>query len=101
MEFDLQLVDVIFVPRVHNGVLMGLWGVDELLYPVIAPGLLGEVLGELQGRTAIYTDGSKTEGGFGIFLDDRDSYHLRLPGHCGIFTTEMCAIHFTCDLIES
>jgi hypothetical protein len=34
-------------------------------------------------------------------LDDRDSYRLRLPGHCGIFTAEMCAIHFACDLIES
>jgi hypothetical protein len=56
-----------------------------------------------RGPTAIYTDGSKTEGlvGFGIFLDDRDSYRFRLPGHCGIFTAEMSAIHFACDLIES
>jgi ribonuclease HI len=61
------------------------------------------VLGELQGPTAIYTDGSKIEGlvGIGIFLDDRDSYRFRLPGHCSIFTAEMCAIHFACDLIES
>jgi hypothetical protein len=29
-----------------------------------------------------------------------DSYRLRLPGHCGIFNAEMCAIHFACDLIE-
>jgi hypothetical protein len=50
------------VPRVHNGVRMGLRGVDESLFPIIAPRLLGEVLGELQGPTAIYTDGSKTEG---------------------------------------
>jgi hypothetical protein len=43
----------------------------------------------------------KTEGlvGIGILLDDRDSYRFRLPGHCGIFTAEMCAI--VCDLIES
>jgi hypothetical protein len=53
-------------------------GVDESLFPIIAPRLLGEVLRELQRPTAIYTDGSKTEGlvGFGIFLDDRDSYRL-------------------------
>jgi hypothetical protein len=68
----------------------------------IAPRLLGEVLGELQRPTAIYIDGSKTEGsvGFGIFLDDMDSYRFRWPGHCGIFNAEMCAIHFACDLIE-
>jgi hypothetical protein len=32
-----------------------------------------QVLGELQGPTIIYTDGSKTEGlvEIGIFLDDR------------------------------
>jgi hypothetical protein len=102
-EFDLHLVDLTFVPRVHNGVRMGLRGVDESLFPIIAPRLLGEVLGELQGPTAIYTDGSKTEGlvEIGIFLDDRYSYRLRLPGHCSIFTAEMCAIHFACDLIES
>jgi hypothetical protein len=53
-----------------------------------------EVLEEFQGPTAIYTDGSKSEGlvGFGIFLDDRDSYYFRLPGHCDIFTAEMFAI---------
>jgi hypothetical protein len=34
-------------------------------------------------------------------LDDRDSYRFRLPGQCGIFTAEMCAIHFACDLTES
>jgi hypothetical protein len=87
------------VPRVHNGVQMGLRGVDESLFPIIALRLLGEVLVELQGPIAIYTTGSKTEGlvGIGIFLDDRDSYRYRLPGHCGIFTAEMCAIHFTSD----
>jgi ribonuclease HI len=95
------LVDLTFVPRVHNG--MGLRGVDDSLFPIIAPRLLGEVLGELQRPTAIYTDGSKTKGlvGIGIFLDDRDSYRFRLPGHCGIFTAEMCAIHIACDLVES
>jgi hypothetical protein len=78
-------------------------GVDESLFPIIAPRLLGEVLGELQGPTAIYTDGSKTEGlvGIGVFLDDKDSYRFRLPGNCDIFTAEMCAIHFACGLIES
>jgi hypothetical protein len=75
------------VPRVHNGVRMGLRGVDDSLFLIIAPKLLGEVVGELQG--------------IGIFLDDRGSYRFRLPGHCGIFTAEMCAIHFACDLIES
>jgi hypothetical protein len=64
-----------FVPRVHNGVRMGLRGVDESMFPIITPRLLGE--------------------------DGRDSYRFRLPGHCGIFTVEMCAIHFACDLIES
>jgi hypothetical protein len=89
-EFDLHLVDLTFVPSVHNGVRTGLRDVDESLFPIIAPILLGEVLGQLQGPTAIYIDGSKTEGlvGFGIFLDDRDSYRLRLPGHCGIFTAD-------------
>jgi hypothetical protein len=82
-EFDLHLVNLTFA--------------------IFAPRLMGEVLGELQGPTAIYTDGSKTEGlvGFGIFLDDRDSYRFRLPGHFGIFTAEICAIHFACNLIES
>jgi hypothetical protein len=76
---------------------MGLRDVDESLFPLIAPRLLGEVLGELQGPTTIYTDGSKTKGlvGIGIF------YRFKLPGHCGIFTAEMYAIHFACDLIES
>jgi hypothetical protein len=61
-EFDLHLVDLTFVPRVNNGVRMVLWGADAPLFPIIAPRLLGEVLGELQGPTTIYTDGSKTEG---------------------------------------
>jgi hypothetical protein len=34
-------------------------------------------------------------------LDDRDSYRFKLPGHCGIFTAEMCPIHFACGLIGS
>jgi hypothetical protein len=46
-EFDLHLVDLTFVPGVHNGVRMGLRGVDESLFPIIAPKLLGEVQGEL------------------------------------------------------
>jgi hypothetical protein len=89
-EFDFHLVDFTFVPKVHNG----LRGIDESLFPNIAPKILGEVLGELQRPTAIYTDVSKTEGlvRFGIFLDDRDSCHFRLPGHCGIFTAEICII---------
>jgi hypothetical protein len=64
---------------VHNGVRMGLRGVDESLFPVIAPRLLGEVLGELQATTAIYTDDSKTKSlvGNGKFLEDRDSYRFR------------------------
>jgi hypothetical protein len=89
-EFDLHLEDLTFVLRVHNGERVGLRGVDESLFPIIAPRLLGEVLGELEGPTAVYTDGSKTEGlvGFGIVLDDRDSYRFRLPRHCGIFTAD-------------
>jgi hypothetical protein len=81
-EFDLQWVDLTSVPRVHNGVRMGLRGVDESLFPIIAPRLLGEVLGELQGPTTIYTDGSKTKSlvRIGIFLDD--SYRFKLLGHC-------------------
>jgi hypothetical protein len=61
------------------------------MFDVIAPRLLGEVLEKLQGPTAIYTDGSKTEGllGLGIFLDERDSYCFRLPGNCGFFTGEI------------
>jgi hypothetical protein len=104
-EFDLHLVDLTFVPNIHKRVQMGLRSIDESLFPVIAPKLLVEVLGELQGPTAIHFDGSKAEGwfGFGIFLDDRDSYRFILSGpyHCGIFIAEMCAIHIACDLIES
>jgi hypothetical protein len=64
-------VDLTFVARVHNGVRMGLRGVDESLFPIITPRLMSEVLGELQRPTAIYTDGSKTEDlvGIGKFLD--------------------------------
>jgi hypothetical protein len=84
------LVDLSFVPRVHIGVQMGLRGVDDSLFPIIAPSFLCEVLRELQGPTAIYTDGSKTEGlvEIGMFLDDKDSYRFRLPGH---FSTLKCA----------
>jgi hypothetical protein len=61
-------VDITFVPKVHNGVQMGLRGIDESLFPINAPSLLGEVFGELQGLATIYTDGSRTEGlaGFGM-----------------------------------
>jgi hypothetical protein len=31
-EFNLHLVDLTFVPKVHNGVHMGLRGIDELLF---------------------------------------------------------------------
>jgi hypothetical protein len=80
---------------------MGLRGVDDSMLPIIAPRILGEVLRELQGPTAIYTDSSKPVGRIWDILDDRDSDHFRLPGHCGIYTVEICAIHFACDLIES
>jgi hypothetical protein len=65
------LVDLTFVARVQNDVWMGLRGVDESLFPIIPPRLMGEVLGELQRPTAIYNNGSKTEGlvEIGIFLD--------------------------------
>jgi hypothetical protein len=78
---------------------MGLRGVDKSLFSKIA--LRGEVLGKLQGPTVIDTDSSNTEGlvGIRIFLDDRDPYHFRLSEHCGIFTADMCAIHYACDLI--
>jgi hypothetical protein len=90
-EFDFHLVGLIFVPKVQKRVQMDLRGIDATLFPIIAPRLLDEVLGELQGPTAIYTAGSKTEGlvGFEMFLDDRDLYRFRLPRHCSIFTAEM------------
>jgi hypothetical protein len=61
------------------GVRVCLRGFDESRFPIIAPRLLGEMLGELWEPT----DDSKTESlvGIGIFLDDRDSYRFRLPGH--------------------
>jgi hypothetical protein len=70
-EFDLHLVDLTFVPKLHNGVQMGLRGIGQSLLPIIAPRLLSEVLRELQELTAIYTDGSNTEGfvEFGVFCD--------------------------------
>jgi hypothetical protein len=48
-EFDLHLVDLTYVPKVHNGVQMGLRGMNKSLIPIIiiAPRLLGEVIGEL------------------------------------------------------
>jgi hypothetical protein len=61
-EFDLHLVDLKFLPWVHNGGRMGLRGVDETLFPIIALRLLGEVHGKLRGPTAIFTDGSKIKG---------------------------------------
>jgi hypothetical protein len=93
-------VELIFVPKVHTGVQMSFNGFDESLYPMNAPGLLDEVLEELQGPTAIYADGSKTESlvRFGVFL--MTGIHT-VYLHCGIFTAEMCAIHFACNLIES
>jgi hypothetical protein len=102
-EFDLHLVDLTFPPRVHKSVKMGLRGFNDSLFPIIAPRLLSEVLGELQGPTATYTNGSKSENlvRFGVFLDEKDSYRFRLSGHCGIFTTEMCVIPIVCDFIES
>jgi hypothetical protein len=39
-EFDLHLVDLTFVPNVHQGVRMGLREVDESLFPITAPRLL-------------------------------------------------------------
>jgi hypothetical protein len=75
------------VPKVHNCVQMGLKGIDESLFPIIASKLLGEVLRELQEPTviplyhlSIYTNGSKTGDLviFGIFLDNRDSYRSLL-----------------------
>jgi N-acyl-L-homoserine lactone synthetase len=79
------LVDLTFVPKVHNGVQMGLRGIDESLFPIISPKLLGEVFGELQGpqppvqRPRVWSN-------MGYFMDDRSSYRFRLPGNCGIFT---------------
>jgi hypothetical protein len=61
-DFDLHLVDLTFVPKVHKGMQMGLWGIGESLFHIIAPRLLGEVLGKLQGPTTMHTDGSKSEG---------------------------------------
>jgi hypothetical protein len=80
------------LPKVRNGV-----QIEETLFSIIAPILLDEVLGELQSPTAIYTDGSKTQGlvGFGILLNDRDSYRFRFPV---VFSLLKC---FSCDLIES
>jgi hypothetical protein len=59
--------------------------------------LLSELLRELPGPIAIYTDdGSKTENlvRFGVFL-------FRFPEHCGIFTAEIYDINLACDFIKS
>jgi hypothetical protein len=48
-EFDLYLVDLTIVPKVHKGVQKGLRGIDESLFPIIAPRILGEMLVEFQG----------------------------------------------------
>jgi hypothetical protein len=94
-------VDLAFVPKVHKVVQMGLKGIDESVFPIIAPRLLGArgASGPSIPSTAIYTIGSKSEGlvGFGMTgihtgLDCLDT---------GIFTAEMCAIHFACNSIES
>jgi hypothetical protein len=49
-EFDLHLVELTFVPWVHNGVRVSLRGVDEPLFPIIAPKLLVEVLGSFRDQ---------------------------------------------------
>jgi hypothetical protein len=46
-EFDFHLVDLTFVLKVHKSVQMGLRGIDESMFPMIVPRLLGEVLREL------------------------------------------------------
>jgi hypothetical protein len=86
-EFDLHLVDLTFVPKVHNRVQMGLRGIDESLFPIIAPRLLG-ARGASGTNRHLYR--RFKDRGF-----DRDSYRFRLPGHCGIFTAEMCNLHFS------
>jgi predicted GTPase len=40
-EFNLYLVDLTIVPKVHKAVQKGLRGIDESLFPIIAPRLLG------------------------------------------------------------
>jgi hypothetical protein len=40
-EFDLHLVDLTFVPKVYKGLQMGLRGINESLFPIIAQGALG------------------------------------------------------------
>jgi hypothetical protein len=57
-EIDLHLLDFTFVRKEHKG----LRCINESLFPIIAPRLLGKVLWELQGPTAFYTDGSKSDG---------------------------------------
>jgi hypothetical protein len=91
------LVVLTFIPKVQKGVQMGLKSIDESPYHIIAPRLLSELLGELPGPIAIYTDdGSKTESlvRFGVFL-------FRFPKHCGIFTAEIYDINVACDFIKS
>jgi hypothetical protein len=41
------------VPKVHNGVQMGLKAIDESLFPLIASRLLGEVPNRLFGGVAM------------------------------------------------
>jgi hypothetical protein len=53
MEFDLHLLDLTFIPKVHNRVQMVLKDIDASLYFITAPRLLGVVLGKFQGPTAI------------------------------------------------
>jgi hypothetical protein len=53
MDFDLHLVDLNFVPKVHK---MGLRSIDKSLFLIIASRILSEGLEELLGPTFIYTD---------------------------------------------
>jgi hypothetical protein len=97
-EFDLHLVDLAFVPRIHNGVR----GVDESLSPIIAPRLLGEVLGSFRDQPppipTVQRPRVWSELGYFWMTGTRTVLNCL---DTGIFTAEMCAIHFACDLIES
>jgi hypothetical protein len=56
MEFELHLVDLTFIQKIHKGLQMSLKDINKSLYPSIALKLLDKVFEELRGPTVIYID---------------------------------------------
>jgi hypothetical protein len=97
-EFNLHLVDLTFVPKVYKGVQMGLRGIDESVFPNIAPKLLGEVLRGLRNQPPSIPTVQRPQ----VWLDLGYFWMTRIHTALDCLdTAELSAIRFACDLIKS